>query len=83
RVNDAFDLELMEMALAEVRARVEEKTWQAFQLSALDGVPAQEVADRLGMGVSQVYLAKHRVSKLAQEEVRKLGGEDPPDGPPA
>ena len=34
----------------------------------------QVVADQLGVRVSQVYLAKHRVQKLVQEEIRAAGG---------
>jgi hypothetical protein len=32
------------------------------------------VADQLGVRVSQVYLAKHRVQKLVQEEIRAIEG---------
>lgn len=72
RVEATFDNELLEMAL--VRARVAEHMWLAFKLTALDGVPPQTVADQLGVRVSQVYLSKHRVQKLVQEEIRSLEG---------
>ena len=74
RVEATFDKELLEMALARAKSRVVDKTWQAFTLAALDGVAPQLVADRLGVRVSQVYLAKHRVQKLVQEEIRVLEG---------
>jgi RNA polymerase sigma factor (sigma-70 family) len=74
RVEAEFDKELLEVALTRARERVAATTWEAFKLAALDGVVPQEVADKLGVRVSQVYLAKHRVQKLVQEEIRVLEG---------
>ncbi|AWM39480.1 RNA polymerase sigma factor RpoE [Gemmata obscuriglobus] len=81
RVEATFDRELLEMALVRARERVAENTWLAFKLSALDGVAPQTVADQVGIRVSQVYLAKHRVQKLVQEEIRALEGADGEDEP--
>lgn len=74
RVEETFDKELLAMALVRAKERVAETTWQAFKLAALDSVPPQDVADQLGIRVSQVYLAKHRVQKLVQEEIRAIEG---------
>jgi RNA polymerase sigma factor (sigma-70 family) len=74
RVEATFDKELLDMALTRARTRVADATWEAFKLSALDGVSPQAVADRLGVRVSQVYLAKHRLRKLVQEEIRQIEG---------
>ena len=74
RVEATFDKELLEMALLRAKARVADTTWQAFKLAALDGVAPQTVTDQLGVRVSQVYLAKHRLQKLVQEEIRALEG---------
>lgn len=75
RVAETFDQELLAMALVRAKERVADTTWQAFKLVALDGVAPQAVADQLSVRVSQVYLAKHRVQKLVQEEIRALEGE--------
>ena len=72
RVEATFDKELLEVALRRTRERVAANTWEAFRLAALEGMPAQEVADALQIRVSQVYLAKHRVQKLVQEEIQEL-----------
>jgi RNA polymerase sigma-70 factor (ECF subfamily) len=72
RVEAEFDKELLEMAMANVQPRVAGNTWEAFKLTAMEQLPPQEVADKLGMRVSQVYLAKHRVQKLIQEEIQSL-----------
>jgi RNA polymerase sigma-70 factor (ECF subfamily) len=74
RVEATFDKELLEMALLRAKARVADTTWDAFRMAALEGKAPQEVADQLGVRVSQVYLAKHRVQKLVQEEIRALEG---------
>lgn len=75
RVEATFDKELLEIALLRAKERVAATTWQAFKLTALEGVAPQTVADQLGLRVSQVYLAKHRLQKLLQEELRALEGD--------
>src|SRR5947209_4371119 len=44
RLEEAFDLELLEMAKVRVRLRVAPHTWEAFQLLAFEGLPVAEVA---------------------------------------
>jgi RNA polymerase sigma-70 factor (ECF subfamily) len=78
RVEAEFDKELLELAMLRARERVAESTWEAFRLAALEQMAPQAVADKLGVRVSQVYLAKHRVQKLVQEEIRAIEGV-PPD----
>jgi RNA polymerase sigma-70 factor (ECF subfamily) len=74
RVEATFDKELLELAMARARERVAAKTWDAFVMTAINGTAPQEVADKLGVRVSQVYLAKHRVQKLVQEEIQAIEG---------
>lgn len=74
RLDLEFDRELRQVAIGRVRERVATSTWEAFKLAAMDGVAPQTVADKLNVRVSQVYLAKHRVQKLLQEEIRVLEG---------
>ena len=46
----------------------EPKTWQAFTRMALDGLPAAEVAQELGLTTNAVFIAKSRVlARLRQE----------------
>jgi RNA polymerase sigma-70 factor (ECF subfamily) len=72
RLDQRFDLELMELALAAVRGRVDEKTWEAFRLTAVEQMAAAEVAARLGMKVATVYVARSRVQQMARAEVERL-----------
>jgi RNA polymerase sigma-70 factor (ECF subfamily) len=75
RLEDAFDHEILEAAKIRVRLRVAPHTWEAFQLVALDGVSAEEAAAKVNMQVAMVYVAKSKVQKMLQEEIRKLEGE--------
>jgi RNA polymerase sigma factor (sigma-70 family) len=72
KLEKAFDLELLEMAKERVRQRVAHHTWEAFRLTALEGVPVAEVAVRVQMQVAMVYVAKSKVQKMLKEEVEKL-----------
>ena len=72
RLEEAFDLELLEAAKARVRLRVAPHTWEAFRLVALEGLPVTEVAAAVRMQVAMVYVAKSKVQKMLQEEIEKL-----------
>jgi RNA polymerase sigma-70 factor (ECF subfamily) len=63
---------LLERAIAIVRERVEPATWEAFRLTAMDGLPAAEVARRLRKHVATVYVARSNVQKMLHEEVAAL-----------
>ena len=69
---EAFDYEVLEAAKVQVRLRVAPHTWNAFQLVALEGMPAAEVAAKVQMQVAMVYVAKSKVQKMLQEEIQKL-----------
>jgi RNA polymerase sigma factor (sigma-70 family) len=71
-LDQEFQVEVYEEAQARVQLRVTRQTWQAFQLLAVEGLSGAEVAARLHMKVAAVYVAKNRVQKMLQEEVRKL-----------
>ena len=75
RLQEEFDLELLESAMQLVRSRVAPRTWEAYDLTAREGCPVPEVAARLQMNVATVYKAKSSVIQLLQAEVRKLEDE--------
>jgi RNA polymerase sigma factor (sigma-70 family) len=72
KLEEAFDLELLEAAKVRVRLRVAPHTWEAFRLMALEGLPVAEVAARVHLQVAMVYVAKSKVQKMLQEEIEKL-----------
>jgi RNA polymerase sigma-70 factor (ECF subfamily) len=75
RLEEEFDRELLDEAMARVRARVVPRTWEAFERTALQGQPGAEVGQALGMKVATVFVARSKVQKMLQEEMQKL--EDP------
>lgn len=72
RLEEEFDRELLEEAMACVQMRVAPQTWQAFRLTALEGLSGAEAAERIPMAVAQVFVAKRRVQKMIQEELARL-----------
>jgi RNA polymerase sigma-70 factor (ECF subfamily) len=61
--------------MGQTRQRDEPHTWEAFRLPAVEQLPAGEVAERLGMNVATVYVARSKVQKLVREELRRLEAE--------
>jgi RNA polymerase sigma-70 factor (ECF subfamily) len=76
-LEEQFDQELLAEAAARVRLRVAPHTWEAFRLTAVEGLPGAEAARRLRMRVASVFQAKSRVQKLLQEEIGELEGDAP------
>jgi RNA polymerase sigma factor (sigma-70 family) len=74
RLEEEFDLEIMEEAMTRVRERVEPQTWEAFRLLSLEGLSGIEAAARIPMKEAMVFIARGRVLKLLRQEVQKLGG---------
>jgi RNA polymerase sigma-70 factor (ECF subfamily) len=70
-MEEQYDRELLEMASARVKLRVAPQTWEAFYLTAVEGLSGAEAAEHVGMQVSQVFVAKHRVQKLLREEIHR------------
>ena len=70
---------LLAQAMVELRSRVEVSTFQAFDLYAMQGQPPKRVAAFLGIGISQVYVAKSRCLALLREIVAELRHKE--DGP--
>ena len=69
---DAFDAELLDLAIHRVKNRVKPATWQAFQLTAVDGHSGADAAQKLQIPVAHVFVAKNRVQNMLQEEIRIL-----------
>ena len=77
RLGEEFDRELLDEAMARVRARVVPRTWEAFERMARRGESGAEAGQALGMKVATVFVARSKVQKMLQEEIRRLaGGED-------
>jgi RNA polymerase sigma-70 factor (ECF subfamily) len=73
-LQEEFRRELLDQALARVKARVPSPTWDAFRLTALEGFSGATAAAQLQMRTAQVYRASSKVKKRIQEEVQWLEG---------
>jgi len=58
---------VMQYCLAEVRREVEPRTFEAFELFAGKGIPAEQVAQQLGMTAMAVFGAKRRILRRVRE----------------
>jgi RNA polymerase sigma factor (sigma-70 family) len=74
RLEEEFDLELLEQAIARVRLLVAPAKWEVFRLMAHKWWSGAAVAEKLGMKVATVYVVRSKVQKLLEDEIRKLGG---------
>jgi RNA polymerase sigma factor (sigma-70 family) len=72
RLEDAFDAEVLELAMHRVKKRVKACTWDAFHLTAVEGLTGAAAAAKLEIPVAHVFVAKNRVQKMLQEEGRSL-----------
>ena len=74
RLEEEFDRELLDEAMARVRTRILPRTWEAFERTALLNQSGAEAAQALGMKVATVFVARSKVQKMLREELRKLDG---------
>ena len=63
---------LYHRALEMVKSSFEPATWQAFWQVSVEGRPAAEVAEELGMSLNAVYIAKSRVLSRVRLEFAEL-----------
>ena len=70
QIENVFDRDLFDTAMRRVVNRVKPVTWECFQLTALEGLTGQVAGERLSIPVAHVFVAKNRVQKLLQEEIR-------------
>lgn len=64
--------QVMRRALDDARKHVDPRTFEAFELYVQRGVPAEDVAARLGLAVNSVHQAKSRVLRLAREAAEAI-----------
>jgi RNA polymerase sigma-70 factor (ECF subfamily) len=63
---------LFKAALHKVKQRVNEEHYLIFDLYVLRGWPVLKVARKVGVNVTQVYLAKHRIARLIRKEIEVI-----------
>ncbi len=69
---EEWEHQVLAQAVERTKPQVRPEQFQIFDLYALKGMPASEVARFLGISVARVYLAKHRVARIVRAETRRL-----------
>ena len=69
---EEWEKHLMAAALERVKAQVSPRQFQMFDLHVRQGLSVQDTARTLQASVASVYMAKHRVVRMLNKEVRKL-----------
>jgi RNA polymerase sigma-70 factor (ECF subfamily) len=69
---EEFDRELLDQAVERVRQRVKPHTWEAYRLTAVEGLSGASAAARLDLQVMTVFKAKSKVKRMLQAEIRDL-----------
>jgi RNA polymerase sigma-70 factor (ECF subfamily) len=70
--DEEYERRLFRWAAERVRVDFEERSWRAFWLAAVDGLPPKEVARELGMSVGAVYTAKSRVLDRMKQAIEEI-----------
>jgi RNA polymerase sigma factor (sigma-70 family) len=74
RLAEAYDTELVAIAMAEVKIRVRPHTWQAFELLALERRSGADVAATLNIEINTAYVARRKVQRMIREIVDRIEG---------
>jgi RNA polymerase sigma-70 factor (ECF subfamily) len=72
RWDQEYEQRLFDWAAAQVRRGFEDKTWQAFWQTAVEGKHPKQVAEALAISVGAVYIAKSRVLARLRDQVQQL-----------
>jgi RNA polymerase sigma-70 factor (ECF subfamily) len=79
-MEQAWEYEHMRMlagkAMMEVETKVEPMTWQAFRMTTVENLNANEAGKRLNMSPGAVYVAKSRVIAKLREVIKRLQAEE-------
>jgi RNA polymerase sigma-70 factor (ECF subfamily) len=67
--------EVFRLLARKVRVEYEEATWQAFWMTAVEGISIEEAARSLGRSVGAVYTARSRIVRRLQELARSYSEE--------
>lgn len=67
--------EAFRWAVDQIHDEFQPKTWEAFWLTAVDGLSITEAAKQTGKSNDAVYVARSRIMARLQERVRTLSGD--------
>ncbi|MEM7560140.1 MAG: hypothetical protein AAF394_13560 [Planctomycetota bacterium] len=58
---EEYDQEILKSLLNRIQGDFQQQSWEAFRRVAIEGIPAKEVAQQLGITVNSVFIAKSRI----------------------
>ncbi len=67
--NDEWEKHVADAALEKVKQQSSAKHYLIFFLQAIKQIPPAKIAETLNVKVDQVYLIKHRLTKIFEEAV--------------
>ena len=70
--NDEWEKHIVDAALEKVKQQSSAKHYQIFYLQAIKQIKSTKVAETLNVNVDQVYLIKHRLTKIFEEALKEL-----------
>lgn len=69
---EEWEKQILDAAMKRVKRQIKAKQYQIFDLYAIKQWPVQKVVRTMGISISQVYLAKYRVTRLIKREIKAL-----------
>jgi RNA polymerase sigma-70 factor (ECF subfamily) len=71
-VDEEFRRALFRHAAEKIRPEFRDSTWQAFWLTAVEGLSVDDAARQLGKSVGVIYTGRSRVMRRLREAVREI-----------
>ncbi|WP_146369609.1 RNA polymerase sigma factor [Symmachiella macrocystis] len=75
-INFEYRREQLQRAAEKVRSEVQEPTWLAFELTALQQMPIDQAAEVLAVSTGSIYAARSRVMRRIRNAALRLEGLD-------
>ncbi|HEX3624006.1 MAG TPA: sigma-70 family RNA polymerase sigma factor [Verrucomicrobiae bacterium] len=69
---EEWHTELLNAAIVQVKNQVSAEQYQMFDFYVLKKMPVAKVAKALSVSATQIYLAKHRITRLLKKEIARL-----------
>lgn len=76
--DEEWERNVFEKAMERTKSKVDPKQYQIFDLHVLKEWPVSKVREALGVSASQIYLAKHRVSRVIKKEIKAVQQQQAP-----
>ena len=70
--DDEWHLAMLDTALARVRQKVSARQYLLFDLTVIRCVPTHEITENHGVNRAQIYMAKLRVGRMVEKEIRRM-----------